>query len=115
MQTLTIKHPFTSTNKIYAGMHWAQRKRIVDEWHELIWLECKAQKIQPIKKYPVFFEYEFEVKNIKDADNTHFTLKMITDGLRYAEIIDDDTLDYFNEYHFKAKKGKEDKVTIYIH
>lgn len=38
-----------SWNKIYAGMHWGKRKEIVDYWHNLVWIECKRQKIPMIK------------------------------------------------------------------
>lgn len=114
MQSLAITHPLISLNKLYAK-HWASRKRLADEWYELIWAECKVQEIQPIRGYPVVMTYEVYLKNMnRDLDNIFGTIKMINDGLRYCGILENDSIRFIPRLMIGAAKGKEDKIIIHI-
>lgn len=114
MQTLQIRHKIITNNEFYSGMHWARRKKIADEWHGLVWAECIEQNIKPIKSYPVIITYELYVKNKnRDVDNMVATIKLINDGLRYAGILEKDTIEYLPKIEIEAYPGEED--IIYVH
>ena len=93
MQTLVI--PLTkkiSTNAIYAGRHWAVRKKDADFYHNEILHYAKEQKIKKVKEYPISLILIFYFKNRPyDSSNCFYMAKLIEDGLRNAGIIDDDT------------------------
>jgi len=90
MYTITIPyHTPVSWNKFYSGKHWGDRRRIADEWHELIGSEVLAsltkEEIKKIKAYRGKWEVEitayFDNRNkMLDADN--ICSKLIIDGLK---------------------------------
>lgn len=76
-------------NKIYAGIHWAKRKKQADEIHMLVWSELRRQKIpKKIFEKPVVITIIYN-SNL-DIDNHGYLTKMLIDGLKGYLIADDD-------------------------
>lgn len=100
-----------STNKIYSGTHWTERKKLKDlyVWNFLI----VASKIKPIDRCELEFEFEFKNKPL-DCDNCSFMAKLLVDCLRHYQKLIDDTPKYLSSIKISSKKGKKDKVRIII-
>ena len=75
-------------NKVYEGGHWGRRKGLVDEIHNIVWLELARQKI-PKKccEVPVCIEILYNSR--LDIDNHGFLSKAILDSLKGWLIVDD--------------------------
>lgn len=95
---------------MYAGIHWTKRSKIAQEWHDLIFYECKIQKI------PKFLDAYITITSISkkpfDADN--ICAKVIIDGLVTAGIIEDDTPKYLKAVTTISIKGDKELTTIEI-
>lgn len=114
MKTITIKNKIVSLNKLY-NMHWGKRRKLTDEWHELVYWLCREAKLEPVENYPIKLEFDVIFKNKKcDGDNAGGSIKMIIDGLRHADIIEEDTIMHINEKQERYYAGKEDSITVTI-
>lgn len=82
-----------SWNKLYAGKHWSERKRMADYWHELVGYTCIREKT-PKMKFPgrqVSIEVTCYFKNRAVAlDPDNICIKLAIDGLKGVVIEDDD-------------------------
>ena len=108
--TLILQKKALSWNKLYAGMHWSQRSKLADEWHELVFYECKIQKIP--KFLDIYVRIISTLKKPLDADN--ICAKIIIDGLVLAGIIKDDTPRYVKAVTLISKKGNEELTKVEI-
>ena len=94
---ITYRIPITgykeSTNKIYAGVHWAKRKQFKDSILALAGWHCRP--IQRVESYPVQILYKF-VFGSKPLDSTNcsYLIKCFEDALVAFEIIKDDSPEY---------------------
>lgn len=95
---------------MYAGMHWSKRSKIADEWHNLIFYECKIQKI------PKFLDAYITITSIskKPVDADNICAKIIIDGLVTAGILEDDTPKYLKAVTTISEKGSEELTIIQI-
>ncbi len=110
---LTIQRKTISRNK-FQNMHWASKKKIKNEYEDEVKLQCEENKIGNIKVPAVFMYYfYFKDKRKHDADNYCYVCKMINDGLRYAGVLEEDTIDFIPEIRIKGIRGKEDKIEVY--
>jgi hypothetical protein len=96
-----------STNKIYAGIHWATRKRIADEWHTALYPHkielCEAKKGN---RYPLYVQYNFYLKGkLLDVTNCSFMVKLLEDAMIAHGIIDGDSPEYIGEISITVQKG----------
>lgn len=104
-----------STNRIYAGIHWAVRKKIADLYHlEVLPLKGKVK----VEKYPVevFYDWHFK-KNPLDTLNCAFMSKMIEDGLVKVGVLEDDDVKFVRRSVLDSKKSNEfehDTVVVTI-
>lgn len=79
-----------STNKIYAGIHWAKRKSTKDS--VLSYANAFCRPIVKIESYPVQISYRFFfVTRALDTLNTAYLAKMFEDALRTIGILEDDS------------------------
>lgn len=99
-------------NKIYAGEHWAVRKKWVDEWHdELYWL-IKGQKIPKMEKIGLeVIEY---AKRPRDPDSSWVGAKVFLDSLVLAKVIEDDDYKHVDWVILKSDKAKKDKIVFHL-
>ena len=115
MQIVIKDFKLPSWNKFYSGVHWAKRKQIVDEAHELVvWAvyQVKNKPELPIKKAIIVYEIYYKDKRRHDVDNC--AVKLITDGLVKAGVFKDDNYKIIPEITIRIACGKTDKVVINI-
>jgi hypothetical protein len=99
--------PKLSLNKIYAGIHWTQRKKNKDTYSMIIKSQFK-EVLSKEYKYKVSYEFNFK-RNALDTSNTVYMLKMIEDI-----IFEDDTYKIIPELSIKSQKAKEEFIKIII-
>lgn len=83
----------------------------------LIWTECKLQRVQPITQFPVRMIYQWKTYGRTDGDNLAFTQKSIQDGLVLAGILSDDNQKIIRRivHEFEViKKPEEEEVVLTI-
>lgn len=102
--------PKISNNKFYAGVHWAQRKKIVDNYKKIVYALLCVQTDRRKFEKPCEVEYIFEFKNKPlDCSNTVGMLKMIEDVL-----FPDDSYKIVKKLIITSLSSVEDKVTVII-
>lgn len=79
-----------SWNHMYAGMHWTERKKIAEYWHDLVGFTAMAQKQhKATRRVEITITCYFDSFNhIIDCDN--LMAKLAIDGLKGVVIPDDD-------------------------
>ena len=110
-KTLTIDRKAISNNVFYSNKHWSVRKKLADEWHELVYWLCKEQKIPSFKK-GVSITITSYAKRPLDPDN--ICGKIILDGLVHAQVIGDDTPEWVRSVTLKSRKATYDKIKVVI-
>jgi type I restriction-modification system DNA methylase subunit len=98
--------PKISLNKWYSGTHWSKRKKIKDDYLLVL------KKYFPKKLKGIFtVEYKFTFKKYPlDASNCSAMIKLIEDC-----IFEKDGYKDIRNILISSRKGKEDKVEIYIY
>lgn len=100
-----------SANAIYAGMHWAKRKKLADLYHSYF-IQYRNIKVT---EYPVEMSFIFTFKGaLLDVSNCSYMIKMIEDALVLNGILQGDTLEFVQSITTIVKKGKKDEVEILI-
>lgn len=105
-QTVEIPLPYKiSTNRIYAGSHWSERKRLKDlmRWA----LVPVITSIKPIPKGILTFDFQFKLRPL-DCSNCSFMAKMIEDVLVEHHKIIDDTPKCVEKIIISSTKGAKD-------
>jgi len=108
--TITLPDKVPSWNKMYAGVHWAARKKEADDWHNLIFFKCKELKIPKYKSADITIISTS--KRPLDPDN--ICAKLIIDGLVHAGVLPDDSYKYVESVLLMSTKGKEEETIIRI-
>ena len=96
-------------NAIYAGKHWASRKKDSEYWHMLVRSELRRQGIkQKLIDKPVSIKFLHNTK--MDIDNHAYIEKMIVDSLK-GYLLHDDNKKYYiaksSEFHNEDYIGVE--------
>lgn len=94
MVKFEIKHKVTAKqgmNGLYAGKHWAVRKKEADYWHKLTYISMKNQLPKRIPTKPVIVTIRYDSR--LDIDNHGYLSKMIIDGMK-GYLIEDDNRQY---------------------
>ncbi len=121
MITLKYNLPIkVSTNSIYSWIHFSQRKRIADMFHEITREDCKEFK-QLQEKVDILFQFFFQTRYL-DSSNCSFIWKCIEDGLVKNGLLKDDTNKYIGKVTYESvlidkkerKKIEKDYVRILI-
>jgi hypothetical protein len=114
-ETLFIPWIGPSGNKIWAGMHFAKRKKIADEGHLAVL--AASQKVVPFDK-PVSLYFQPIVKSparMFDWLNYFATVKPIEDGMVRQGILHDDNYKWVTRGTIAApQRGKESGVIVTI-
>ena len=99
--------PKVSLNKWYAGMHWTKRKKIKDNYTQIV--RSQFREVLPKdKSYSV--EYCFTFKNRPlDASNCVAMVKMIEDI-----IFEDDSYKVVHSILITSCKGERDSLEINV-
>lgn len=99
--------PKTSTNKIYAGMHWTKRKKLKDAYKAIITSQFKTV-FPKTNEYEVEYNFQFKSRAL-DITNCSFMIKMIEDV-----IFQDDSYKIIKRVTITSERGSEDNVTITV-
>lgn len=111
MQVLEVDIPKKlSTNSIYAGIHWSERKKHKDLF---LWSMIGMKKLNYVNKCELEFDFEFKGKPL-DASNCSYLVKLCEDCLVHYKIIPDDNYNIVKSIKMTSNKGKQDKVKITI-
>lgn len=104
-----------SLNAFYGGMHWAKRKGIVDEWHEIFHFALKEAEVPKKLRTPITIAVtQFCKGRMRDRDNAIIAHKLLADVLKNDGYIPDDSYKYVNSAILDVRKGKENKTVIII-
>ena len=115
IQTLTV-YEFPPTLNELNNIHYRVRAKRKEYWSKLIEKECAAQKIKPVAKVSVTFEFYLPDKRRRDLDNFGFAAKFILDGLVNAGILTDDSYKEVSELHFLVGGIANPKsINIHLH
>jgi len=82
--------------------------KIKKEQTELVYWECKKQKVSPVTEYPIEITFKWYSKdNRKDIDNVAFAKKFILDGLVQAKVLENDSrkfiYGFIDEFYIDSK------------
>jgi len=99
--------PKISLNKWYAGMHWTKRKKIKDNYTQIVRSQFSSL-LSRDNTYKVEYHFTFKSRPL-DASNCVAMVKMIEDI-----IFETDSYKVVTELVITSCKGLEDKVTIKV-
>ena len=99
--------PKISLNKWYAGMHWTKRKKIKDNYTNIVRSQFSSL-LSRDNTYKVEYHFTFKSRPL-DASNCVAMVKMIEDI-----IFETDSYKVVTEIVITSSKGLEDKVTIKV-
>ena len=99
--------PKISLNKWYAGMHWTKRKKIKDNYTQIVSSQF-SKILSKDRTYQVEYHFTFKSRPL-DASNCVAMVKMIEDI-----IFETDSYKVVTELVITSSKGLEDKVQIKI-
>jgi len=101
-------------NQIYAGAHWAERKKIKDAWRWRVKAALTENPQKPVEHYPVTVEVIVQFTGRRyDWENCAFAAKLVQDALIAEGILENDSPPYISRGTLIPIKGPEDKV-IYV-
>lgn len=101
-----------STNRIYAGEHWAIRKSHKD-LYEKAFRDYVPQFIPSVTPVHLRFDFQFKSRPL-DPSNTSYMAKMLEDLMVSNGIIPDDTASIILSVTLTSKKGPSDMVVITV-
>lgn len=99
--------PKISLNKWYAGMHWTKRKKIKDNYTQIVRSQF-SNTLTRDNTYKVEYHFTFKSRPL-DASNCVAMVKMIEDI-----IFETDSYKVVTEIVITSSKGLEDKVIIKV-
>lgn len=91
-------------NKLYAGVHWAVRKKQADFIHSLVQTTLYVNKI-PKKLFKKPVKVSISYNSRLDIDNHGYLSKLIVDAMK-GYLITDDTRKYFVRLEQKFWEGE---------
>src|SRR3990167_4848572 len=99
-----------SSNAVYAGTHWAVRKRIADDYHEAVWIAVKEAgwrkgKLKLTFHVSVVYKFFLPGKQL-DISNLGMMCKLIEDGLVREGVLPDDGPEYVKEITLSSGRAK---------
>lgn len=109
-QRVAFYLPFkVSTNAIYAGIHWTQRKEHKDQ---MLWAFLPVVKhLNKVNRCKIRIDFEFARQPL-DCSNCSYLAKMIEDCLTHYGIIPDDSPKYITEITISSRKGRDKVATL---
>ena len=113
IQNLYLPDVGPSNNAFYSGLHWSERKKIVDHWHLLVFVWAKKYGLVPVTG-PVNMDVEcyFAKRRAFDSSNCSATAKLVEDGLVAAKILKGDGPKYVRWVRLRAIPRAEQTYTM---
>ena len=111
MKITLFNLPKLSTNKIYAGIHWRDRR---DHKYDYTLLTNSMKKLAPIDQL-VDLEFTFYFKkNAMDSSNCSYMGKLLEDCLVLHGVLKDDTIKFVRKVSYQSVKDKDERCEIEI-
>lgn len=90
-------------------MHFQQQALAKKKWEQIVMIEAKVQKLQPVEN-PVIVTYRFHFVDARrrDPDGYAYSAKAIQDGLVKGGILPDDNFRFVKE--LRIAEGERRKV-----
>ena len=112
MEITLLDLPKISTNKIYAGVHWRQRKQQKDQY--LILTKNEKKKLDKIaKKIELEFIFYFKSRALASSKCSYMG-KLLEDCLVAHGVLQDETLKHVGKVSYQSFKRYENKTIIKI-
>lgn len=112
-QVLRINN-FPPTQNELRRLHYQAIAKKKAEWENIVGWLVKEQKIQPVQRVNVTYEFWFKDNKLRDPDNYAASAKAIQDGLVKAGILPDDNFKHVPELTIK-KGGISKQPFILVH
>lgn len=101
-----------SANKIYAGIHWGNRKALAEKYHRAV---SRAVVELPPLEHPVHLTFIFNfAKKALDCSNCFYMAKLVEDGLIRAQVLQDDNTRYVKSIKIISRKDKREQIRTLI-
>jgi len=116
MSSISIEIPTkgVSLNKLYAGVHWTARRKIVNEIKQLVRISIPEEVIDggqwPTQQVDFWIEAYFKNRPL-DSDNLGLMAKIIIDALK-GWIITDDDIAHVRWVTMRSYKGGDDRIIV---
>ncbi len=112
MIELVIESAPPSLNRLMR-YHWSKRVKVMDQWRRLIWAarcQVSGSPMVPLKKARITVERRSPGQ--LDKDNLYGSMKVVLDGLKNQQFIEDDSPDHI-ELTVTQIRGKA-RTTIQV-
>jgi hypothetical protein len=109
---LTIPRALPSWNQFYAGVHWAQRRKLATLWHALVAEQVRLTKKHPPFTAPVTITVTRSGPRAIDPDN--ICAKLAIDGLVRSRVLWGDDPAYVESVTLRSQKSTVGFTTIEI-
>lgn len=112
LRVVIPNHRAPSINRMYAGMHWTKRRKLVDE---IRWIVTSSMPREIDEPFPhpvvvsIFAEYKSQPV---DADNVY--AKLYIDALKILNVIRDDDPRYVLQVCTSSVRAGQDRVVIVV-
>lgn len=100
IQQLKVNNLPPTLNEV-RRMHFQQVAKEKKEWEHIVGWLVKEQRLKPVSRAIVTYEFYFKDKRKHDPDGYAFSAKYIQDGLVKAGILPDDNFDHVRELRIK--------------
>jgi len=104
---LSIAGVGPSLNAYYAGLHWTQRQKVTDSWHDAVATYVMDHELDPIliRTRCVFILEHGPGQKLMDSINLAVTCKMMEDGLVSVGILQADTPSWVQSHQLVGIRG----------
>jgi len=102
------------SQNVLLRMHWAKRRKLQEEWIDEVYWTCKGKGLipkKPFKRARVRIRYYFPTRRRRDKDN--YNPKLILDALRYAGILEDDSVENI-DLDWEIRHNKKARTEIEV-
>ena len=99
---------------MYAGIHWAKRKKLADDIHKFVCHTVRQQCWEIVIPNPVKITFHIYLKDKRKRDVDNFAVKFIIDGLVKSGILLGDDIDHIYGIKIYGYYSNENKVIIVI-
>ena len=114
MIVLKVPVRSVSLNKIYAGVSWRERRRLVAEFKQEVRAALPNELVQgdgwPVTKVDFSIEAIFSHRPM-DSDNLGLAAKLIIDALK-GWVVPDDDISHVGWVHLRSGLGDEDAILV---
>lgn len=115
MYRIEIDHLPPTLNQFYSGVHWTARKRWKDAWDKFFLAEFRKNKLPRSLKTPIIVaSVQYCKSKVRDGDNSVIGPKFFQDVLVKYGYIPDDSYKNVSSVVLQTRKGKKDKIAVYI-